>query len=76
VAVLFLFTAPPPQQSLISLPLTILNAIFRNVFEAAIKLLEKGSTLGYPMIIAKAFQSFLESVGVDLKLKVSDNGRS
>jgi hypothetical protein len=42
----------------------------------AIKLLEKGSTSGYPMIIAKALEGLYECVEMNLKLKVSDDGKS
>ena len=39
----------------------------------AVKFLEKRSTLGYPMIIAKVFESMLDSFKGDIKLKVSNN---
>jgi len=39
----------------------------------AIKLVEKGSTSGYPMTIAKTLKGLYECVGMNLKLEVSDN---
>lgn len=39
----------------------------------AVKFLEKGSTSGYPMIIAKIFESIFEGRGGDVKLKVLNN---
>ena len=39
----------------------------------AIKLLKEGSSSGYPMIIAKVFESMFEGVEGDVKLKVSNN---
>ena len=41
-----------------------------------IKLVEKGSRSGYPMIIAKTLEGLYECVGMNLKLEVSDNGKS
>ena len=41
----------------------------------AIEFLEKGSMSGYSMIIAKVFESVFKGIGVNLKLKVSDNGK-
>jgi hypothetical protein len=40
-----------------------------------IKFLEKGSASGYSMIVAHVFEMMFEGVGVDIKLKVSDDGR-
>jgi len=40
----------------------------------AVKLLEKGSTSGYPMIVAKVFEGTFEGAGGGFKLKVFDNG--
>ena len=42
----------------------------------AIKLIEKGLTSGYPIIIAKTLTDLYECIGMNLKLKVSDNGKS
>jgi len=42
----------------------------------AIKLIEKGLTSGYPIIIAKTLTDLYECVGMNLKLEVSDNGKS
>ena len=42
----------------------------------AVKFLEKGSASGYSMIIAKVFESVFKSVGVDIKLEVSDDRRN
>jgi hypothetical protein len=40
----------------------------------AVKLLDKESTSGYSMIIAKAFEGTFEGAGGGFKLEVSDNG--
>jgi len=42
----------------------------------AIKMVEKGSTSGYSMIIAKSLEGLYECVRLNLKLEVSDNGKS
>jgi len=43
----------------------------------AIKMVEKGSTSGYSMIIAKTLEGLYECVRtLNLKLEVSDNGKS
>ena len=39
-----------------------------------VKFLEKGSTSGYSMIIAKAFESSFELSNINVKLEVSDDG--
>jgi hypothetical protein len=41
-----------------------------------VEFLEEGSAPGYPMIIAEVLESIFEGVGVDIKLKVSDDRRS
>jgi hypothetical protein len=38
-----------------------------------VKFLEKGSASGYPMIIAKGFESAFEGGDTDVKLKVLDD---
>jgi hypothetical protein len=42
----------------------------------AVEFLEEGLAPGDPMIIAKVLESMFEGVGVDIKLKVSDDGRN
>ena len=39
----------------------------------AVKILEKGLTSGYPMIIAKVFEGMFELSNADVKLEVLDN---
>jgi hypothetical protein len=41
----------------------------------AVKLLEKGSSSGYPMIIAKRFKGSFKCIGRDIKSEVVDDGK-
>jgi len=41
----------------------------------AVKLFEKGSMSGYPIIIVKVFENIVESLSADWKLEISNIGK-